>query len=189
MRPDQDPPAIACANLTKRYDDRTIALNGLTLAIPSGTSFGLLGENGAGKSTLVRLVMGFIFPTSGHVRVLGAEPVAHAHVGYVYERPSFERRFTARRTLTYLAELAGLWGPAGHSRVDEVLDHVGLRAAADRRTETFSKGMLQRLAIAQALLTDPALLILDEPTSGLDPGAQWEVRQTITGLRAQGKTL
>ncbi len=184
-------PAIECTDLTKTYNRHTIALNNLTLTIEHGTSFGLLGENGAGKSTLVRLLMGFIFPTSGRVRVLGEEQVARAHsrIGYAHERPIFETRFSGRRYLSYLGKLAGLWGMANSSRVQEVLEQVDLQDVVDRAISTYSKGMLQRLAIAQALLTDPELLILDEPTSGLDPRSQWEVRQIIAALRKQGKTV
>lgn len=184
-------PVIECIELTKAYSKRITALNNLTLTIKEGASFGLLGENGAGKSTLVRLLMGFIFPTSGRVRVLGEEKVAGAHprIGYVHERPIFETRFTGRAYLTYLGELSGLWGYTNQARVAELLERVNLYEAADRATGTYSKGMLQRLAITQALLTDPELLILDEPTSGLDPRSQWEVRQIIAALRKQGKTV
>jgi len=182
---------IECVELTKAYSKRLTALNNLTLTINEGASFGLLGENGAGKSTLVRLLMGFIFPTSGRVRVLGEEKVARAHprIGYVHERPIFETHFTGRAYLTYLGELSGLWGYTNQARVDELLERVNLYEAADRAIRTYSKGMLQRLAIAQELMTDPELLILDEPTSGLDPRSQWEVRQIIAALHKQGKTV
>jgi ABC-2 type transport system ATP-binding protein len=184
-------PAIECYELTKAYDRRVAALDHVTLAVEAGTSFGLLGENGAGKSTLVKLIMGFIFPTSGELRVLGEREVtrAHARIGYVHERSLFEPRFTGRSYLTYLGNLAGLWDTAIRRRCAAVLTQVGLEEAADRPTRTYSKGMLQRLAIAQALLTDPDLLILDEPTSGLDPRSQWEVRQIITALLRQNKTI
>ena len=184
-------PAIECYELTKAYDRRVAALDHVTLAVEKGTSFGLMGENGAGKSTLVKLIMGFISPTSGELRVLGEREVtrAHARIGYVHERPLFEPRFTGRSYLTYLGNLAGLWDIAIQQRCAGVLAQVGLEEAADRPTRTYSKGMLQRLAIAQALLTDPDLLILDEPTSGLDPRSQWEVRQIITALLRQNKTI
>jgi ABC-2 type transport system ATP-binding protein len=183
--------AIVCVGLTKAYDRGAVALDGVTLTIDRGVAFGLLGENGAGKSTLVRLIMGFIFPTAGRVSVLGEEQMARAHprIGYTHEHPIFEPRFTGRAYLTYLGELAGLWGATNRARVAAALDQVDLHAAAGRRIGTYSKGMLQRLAIAQALLTDPELLILDEPTGGLDPRSQWEVRQIVTALRRQGKTI
>jgi ABC-2 type transport system ATP-binding protein len=182
---------VECIDLSKTYGKRVTALHNLNLIISEGTSFGLLGENGAGKSTLVKLLMGFIFPTSGHVRVLGEERVARAHtrIGYVHERPIFETRFAGQAYLTYLGKLAGLWGKANRTRINEVLEQVNLQEAADRAIGTYSKGMMQRLALAQALMTDPAFLILDEPTSGLDPRSQWEIRRVIAGLRKQGKTI
>lgn len=184
-------PAVECADLTKIYPGGTRALDRLTLTIPWGVSFGLLGENGAGKSTTIHLLLGLIFPSSGTVRVLGERDVASAHprIGYVHERPTFETRMSAAGYLTHLARRAELWDAANRTRVGEVLTQVDLAAVAGQRIGTFSKGMLQRLAIAQALLTDPDLLILDEPASGLDPGGQWEVRHIIAGLRRQGKTL
>lgn len=185
------PPVIECTDLTKSYNARVTALNNLTLTIDQGTSFGLLGENGAGKSTLVRILMGFIFPTSGRIRVFGEENVSHAHpkIGYVHERPIFETRFTGRAYLSYLGELSGLWSNTNRTRTQSLLEQVNLHEAADRSIGTYSKGMLQRLSIAQALLTNPELLILDEPTSGLDPRSQWEVRQITAALREQGKTI
>jgi ABC-2 type transport system ATP-binding protein len=184
-------PIIECIDLTKTYSRRVTALRNLTLNINEGTSFGLLGENGAGKSTLVRIIMGFIYPTSGSIRVLGETHVSRAHprIGYVHERPIFETRFTGRAYLTYLAQLSGLWNNANTSNVSQLLERVNLTGAADRPLGTYSKGMLQRLAIAQAILTNPDLLILDEPTSGLDPHSQWEVRQILASLRKEGKTL
>src|SRR5581483_3394753 len=127
-------PIIECQELTKAYGKHAVALNNLTLNIEEGSSFGLLGENGAGKSTLVRLIMGFIFPTAGRVRVLGEEHVARAHprIGYVHERPIFETRFKGREYLHYLGQLSGLWGAANRQRAQEVLELVGLQEAADR---------------------------------------------------------
>ena len=183
--------AIICNELSKAYSKGDTALDSLTITIPRGMSFGLLGENGAGKSTLVKLIMGFIFPTSGELRVFGESEVARAHnrIGYVHERPIFEPRFRGDRYLTYLGNLSELWGQALQQRMTEALALVGLADAAHRLIGTYSKGMLQRLAIAQALLANPDLLILDEPTSGLDPSSQFEVRQIIATLRAQGKTI
>ncbi len=182
---------VECTELTKVYGKHSIALRNLTLMIKQGQAFGLLGENGAGKSTLVRLIMGFIFPTSGHIQVLGETQVIRVHkrIGYVHEQPFFEARVSGRQYLTYLGRLSGLWGEAGKSRVQALLERMGLEEAADRPTGTYSKGMLQRLAIAQALLTDPELLILDEPTSGLDPRSQWEIRQIVAALSKEGKTV
>jgi ABC-2 type transport system ATP-binding protein len=185
------PAVVTCVGLTKVYQTGVVALNDLTLTIEPEMSFGLMGENGAGKSTLVRLLMGFIFPTRGQLSVLGETVVrrAHARIGYLHERPYVELRFTARSYLTYMAQLSGLWDAANRQRVQSVLEQVDLNAAADERLATYSKGMLQRLSIAQTLLTDPQLLILDEPTNGLDPYSQWQVRQIIAALRKQGKTI
>ena len=182
---------ISCTGLTKIYQNGVKALDDVTLTIEEGMSFGLMGENGAGKSTLVRLVMGFIFPTAGQLHVLGEKEVrrAHSHLGYLHERPYVELRFSGRRYLTYMAELSGLRGAAKRQRVSSVLEQVDLGAAADEKLSTYSKGMLQRLMIAQTLLNNPRLLVLDEPTNGLDPYSQWKVRQIIGELRKQGKTL
>lgn len=195
---------IQCEGLTKTYQNGLTALDNLNLTIEEGVSFGLMGENGAGKSTLVRLLMGFIFPTKGSLHVLGHVSMygrgatrdprgrpgfPHDSIGYLHERPYVELRFTARRYLTYMAELSGLWGSANRQRVSSVLEQVDLAASAGEKLSTFSKGMLQRLSLAQTLLTDPRLLILDEPTNGLDPYSQWKARQIIAALRSQGKTI
>ena len=185
------PAVVTCMGLTKIYQTGTVALDNLTFTIEPGMCFGLMGENGAGKSTLVKLLMGFIFPTKGQLSVLGETEVrrAHARIGYLHERPYVELRFTARSYLTYLAQLSGYWDEIAHLRVQSVLEQVDLKAASDERLATYSKGMLQRLSIAQTLLTDPQFLILDEPTNGLDPYSQWQVRQIIAALRKQGKTI
>jgi ABC-2 type transport system ATP-binding protein len=135
--------------------------------------------------------MGFIFPTKGVLRVLGEEQVSRVHplVGYLHERPYVELRLTGKKYLTYMAELSGLWGRQARRRVDETLALVDLSGAGEQKLGSYSKGMLQRIGIAQALLNDPAFLILDEPTAGLDPYSQWKVRQIIGSLRGQGKTL
>jgi ABC-2 type transport system ATP-binding protein len=182
---------IECARLTKRYPTATLALDGLDLEIATGTSFGLVGENGAGKTTFVRLVMGFIFPTAGRLAVLGQAHVAraHRHIGYVHERQFTDLYLTGRQYLTYMAELSDLWGRTRRARVDAGLELTGMSSAADRRLRTYSKGMLQRLAIAQALLAQPDLVILDEPTSGLDPPNQREVRDVISRMHREGTTV
>jgi ABC-2 type transport system ATP-binding protein len=181
---------IQCSGVSKSFG-RTRALSDLTLTISRGESFGLLGENGAGKSTLVRLLMGFIAPTTGSVQVLGETDVerGHSRIGYVHERLVFEPHFTAQEYLRHFAELAGYHGEVIRSRVEAALAQVHLTDSADRRIGAYSKGMQQRLAIALALLRDPELLILDEPTSGLDPLSQWEIRQVISALHASGRTI
>jgi ABC-2 type transport system ATP-binding protein len=181
---------IECIGVSKIYGGTT-ALRDLTLSISPGQSFGLLGENGAGKSTLVRLLMGFIAPTAGGLRVLGERDVmrAHSRIGYVHEQLLFEPRFTGREYLLHFGALAGYQDKPNRARVEEVLAKTDLTAAADRRVGAYSKGMQQRLAIALALLRDPELFILDEPTSGLDPLSQWELRQLIAALHASGRTI
>ncbi len=187
----QTSPVVTCTNLTKRYEGGSIALDDLNLTIEKGMSFGLLGENGAGKSTLVRLIMGFLSPTRGELFVLGEHDVnlAHQHIGYLHEQAYIELRFTATKYLRYMAQLSGLWGHQARCRVSEVLELVDLSAASEEKLANYSKGMLQRLCIAQTLLTDPDFFIFDEPTSGLDPYSQWKVRQIINELRNRGKTL
>src|SRR5579859_1265711 len=151
--------AIECLELTKAYNT-VPALQNLTLNIEYSTSFGLLGENGAGKSTLVRLIMGFIFPTSGQIRVLGQKHVTQAHsgIGYVREQPTFDPRVPGRKYLVHLGKLIGIRDTNGLQRIDEILARVNLLDVSSRSVGTYSKGMQQRLAIAQALLTDPELL-------------------------------
>ena len=185
------PSVVTCMGLTKIYQTGVVALHDLKLTIEPGMSFGLMGENGAGKSTLVKLLMGFIFPTKGELSVLGETEVrrAHSRIGYLHERPYVELRFTARSYLAYMAQLSGYWNVKAQQRVQSTLEQVDLQTASDERLATYSKGMLQRLSIAQTLLTDPQFLILDEPTNGLDPYSQWQVRKIIAELRKQGKTI
>ncbi len=135
---------IECIDLSKSYSGGVYALDNINLRIEAGEAFGLLGENGAGKSTLVRILLGFILPSSGRVRVLDEEqvPRAHARLGYVHERPLFEPRFTGRATLHYFAQLEGLWGTDNTTRVQALLERVNLHEAANRPTGTYSKGML-----------------------------------------------
>lgn len=180
--------AIATRGLTKRFGDLT-AVSDLDLTIPHGGVVGFVGPNGSGKSTTIRMLLGLITPTAGTGEVLGAtiaHPERYAHrVGALIESPSFVPSLTARGNLRSLAALRGL--PA--TRVDEVLDIVGLGGRDRDLVRTYSLGMKQRLAIAAALLPDPELLILDEPTNGLDPAGIVEVRGLLTELGSQGRTL
>ncbi len=181
--------AIVADGLTKTYPGVT-ALDRLDLSIEVGEAFGLLGENGAGKSTLVKLVLGFLKPTAGRLTVFGRPPVAaRPRLGYLPELPHYDLAFSAHAYLRFLGALSGLSGQRLRRQVDGCLDLVGMRAHAHGRLGVFSKGMLQRVGIAQALLADPDLVILDEPTAGLDPRGQYEIRQVILDLRAAGKTL
>jgi ABC-2 type transport system ATP-binding protein len=169
------------------------ALDALTLEVPEGGVFGLLGPNGAGKSTTLKLLIDLLRPTSGRVELLGAPPgrrAARGRVGFLPEHPTFYDHLTAVELLSYFAGLFGLAGSARARRVTQVLDRVGL--AEDDRARPlrqYSKGMVQRVGLAQALVNDPALVILDEPMSGLDPIGRREVREIILGLRDEGRTV
>jgi ABC-2 type transport system ATP-binding protein len=186
----QDTPAIECINLNKSYG-RIRALSNLNLTVHQGESFGLLGENGAGKSSLVRLLMGFTFPTSGELRLFDDPDLGRARqrIGYLPEQPQYDRRFSAVQYLGYLGRLAGVPRNALRQRIADLLELVGLTPAAVRHLGSYSKGMTQRVGIAAALIHKPALLILDEPSAGLDPGGQWDIRNILARLRAEGVTM
>ncbi len=176
---------IQVTNVTKHYG-ATLALDRLTLVVPSGALFGLVGPNAAGKSTLIKLLMGFIFPDQGRI---DRGKLAPAQIGYVPERPSFPPRCPANDYLKTAGQLGGLRGKTLRQAVESRLNQVGLTEAAGRRIGSFSKGMLQRLALAHALLCDPPFLLLDEPMDGLDPAGQKHMRDVIRTLPAEGKTV
>jgi ABC-2 type transport system ATP-binding protein len=176
---------IATRDLTKSYGG-VLALDRLTLEIPGGAVFGLLGPNGSGKSTLVRLIMGFILPDVGRVDRGG---LAAWQIGYLPERPYFPPWSPARECLETLGSLGGLRGRSLRRVVDGTLERMGLTEAAGWRIGAFSKGMLQRLSLAAAFLSDPPLIILDEPMEGLDPSWQKALRETIRSLHVEGKTI
>jgi ABC-2 type transport system ATP-binding protein len=168
------------------------ALDGLSLRVDPGEVFGLLGPNGAGKSTTLKLLLRSIFPTSGTALVLGRElddVAMHARVGYLPEDPYFYHHLTAREFLNYVGELFGLGSAARRRRLGELLERLGLTGTADLPLRKLSKGMVQRVGIAQALMNDPELIFLDEPMSGLDPLGRREVRDLILELKAAGKTV
>ncbi len=171
---------------------RLVALDDISFAIDHGEAFGFLGPNGAGKSTLVKILTGQVTPTAGMVRVCG-EPVsdleARKRVGYVPELPSFHRWLQAREYLTFHGHLYGLRGSDLAKRVREVLALVGLTGREKQKLGTLSKGMLQRIGLAQALLNRPDLLILDELVSGLDPVGQREMREMLRQLKADGVSI
>ncbi len=168
------------------------ALDGLTLSVSEGELFGFLGPNGAGKSTTLKLLMKLIFPTKGDARILG-QPVGDIRVlrriGFLAENPYYYDYLTAEELLTYFASLFGLRGPARTARVSQVLDEVGIGAERRMRLRSFSKGMIQRVGIAQAIVNEPEVVFLDEPMSGLDPIGRREVRQLMLGLRDRGCTV
>jgi ABC-2 type transport system ATP-binding protein len=191
--------AIEIDNLTKDYETgfwrkrKTRALDGLSLTVQSGQIFGFLGANGAGKTTTLKLLMRLIYPTAGTARILNHEigdVAMHARIGYLPENPYFYDYLTAREFLNYCGELFGLDRVTRERRTEELLTRVNLETKGwDRQLRKFSKGMLQRVGLAQALVNDPEIVFLDEPMSGLDPVGRREVRDLIASLRAQGKTV
>ena len=168
---------------------RTVAVDGLDLAVPQGGVFGFLGPNGAGKTTTIRCLLGLVRPSGGRCRLLGHEPAELHRVigrfGSIVESPTMFPRFTGRRNLELLGRTAGI----GRTRVRKVLEEVGLADRADDLVKTYSLGMKQRLGIAGALLKDPELLILDEPANGLDPAGIVEVRTLMRRLGREGRTV
>ncbi|MBF0184075.1 MAG: ABC transporter ATP-binding protein [Magnetococcales bacterium] len=175
--------------VVKRYP-RHCALDGVTLSVPSGACVALLGHNGAGKTTLMKLLLGLTRPSSGRVRVLAEDPAAagagfRRQIGFLPESVTFYDEMTGQDTLAYLARLKGV----DRQQCVALLAQVGLTEAADRRVKTYSKGMRQRLGLAQALLGRPRLLLLDEPTTGLDPILRQEFYRMVLALRGQGVTI
>ncbi len=169
-----------------------VALRPLTLSVPGGEVFGYLGPNGAGKTTTLKLLMGLIFPSGGSARILGVDwqdPRVKAQVGFLPEHPYFYDYLTASELLDYYAQLSGVPGNERKRRIDAVLSRVGLPDAGRAQLRKFSKGMLQRVGIAQAIIHDPKLVFLDEPMSGLDPIGRREVRDLIQSLKDEGKTV
>lgn len=191
-------PAIEILGLEKKYrvgvlrrTDR-VALRPLHLAVHEGEVFGYLGPNGAGKTTTLKLLIGLIFPTGGSARIFGQdwrEPAIRRDIGFCPEQPYFYDYLTANELLEYYAQLSGVAGKERSERVKRSLERVGMAEAARVQLRKFSKGMLQRVGIAQAILHDPKLVILDEPMSGLDPMGRLEVRDLIQSLKDEGKTI
>jgi ABC-2 type transport system ATP-binding protein len=171
------------------------AVRGISFSVEPGELFGLLGPNGAGKTTTIKMLITLLLPTSGEARVLGLDVVKQARelrtrIGYVFggDRGLYER-LSALDNLRYFAELYGVSGKAQRTRIDEVLELVGLKGREQERVEGYSRGMRQRLHIARGILHDPEVVFLDEPTIGVDPVGARELRQTISDLMASGKTL
>ncbi len=190
--------AVETFDLTKDYlvgfwrKRPTRALDRLNLRVETGEVFGLLGPNGAGKTTTLKLLFRLVFPTSGAARILGKELAdisAHARVGYLPEQPYFYDHLTAEELLNYSGQLFGIPALERQRRVASLLERVGMADSRQVPLRKFSKGMLQRIGIAQALINDPDLICLDEPMSGLDPLGRREVRDLILQLKAGGKTV
>jgi ABC-2 type transport system ATP-binding protein len=168
------------------------ALFPLHLSIEDGEIFGFLGPNGAGKTTTLKLLMGLVFPTSGSARILGREwtdPAIKAQIGFLPEQPYFYDYLTAHELLDYYGQLSGVPAKDRKRRIEEVLQRVGLTDVKGVQLRKFSKGMLQRAGIAQAILHDPKVIFLDEPMSGLDPMGRREVRDLIEQFKQEGKTV
>lgn len=168
------------------------SLDSLTLGVEEGEVFGFLGPNGAGKTTTLKLLMGLIFPTAGTARVCGKsidDIAMHRDIGYLPEHPYFYDYLTARELLDYYARFCDFSTSERKQRVEQFLKRVGLESAANTQLRKFSKGMLQRAGIAQAILHDPKVVFLDEPMSGLDPVGRREVRDIILELKQQGRTV
>jgi len=164
------------------------AVRDLSLDVPKGEVLGLIGPNGSGKSTTIKMILGFISPTSGEISVSGYPPSdrrARKAIGYLPENPKFQKFLTARQILRYLGQLCELQGKALNIRCDELLEMVHLTHAADERVRGFSKGMVQRLAMAQSLLAKPSILIFDEPMSGLDPLGRRDIRNLVRDVHSQ----
>ncbi len=189
---------IETHDLTKVYEaafrgQDVHALKKLNLEILSGEIFAYLGPNGSGKTTTIKLLLGLIFPTSGSIQILGSKDTGSAairkKIGYLPEGAYYPDFLKGEEVLRFYGHLYGLAGAELTRRIDQALDTVGMSRARKRLVRGYSKGMRQRIGLAQALLNDPQILILDEPTTGLDPIARKEIRDILANLRDQGKTL
>jgi ABC-2 type transport system ATP-binding protein len=191
--------AVSLSGVTKQYRRSHLGrsrvsrgVEDVALEIRPGEVFGLLGPNGSGKTTTLKLILGLLFPDRGDVRVEGLPaqaPEARRRLGYLPEVPYFSRHLSAREVLRFHGRLSGLAGAALERRIDESLHRVRMTPHADRRLKEYSKGMLQRTGLAQAVIADPAVLVLDEPVTGLDPLGLREMREFIATLNAAGKTV
>ena len=189
--------AIQTSGLTKVYRSRwkrreVRAVDGISLQVPRGTIFGLLGPNGAGKTTFVKTLLSAVHPTAGTALIFGRnarEPEARRPIGYLPENHRFPTYFTGEGMLDFYAALSGMESAARKKRIPELLELVGLDKWADVRLGKYSKGMLQRVGLAQALIHSPSMLILDEPTDGVDPVGRRQIREILTRFEEQGVTI
>jgi ABC-2 type transport system ATP-binding protein len=190
-------PAVEIRNLVKEF--RTSfrrqplrAVDDVSIRIMPGEVYGLIGPNGSGKSTTMKALLGLVAPTSGHCSIFGKDSLkvdSRNEVGFLPENPYFYKHLTGAETLRFYGKLCGLGGSALAARVDELLALVDLEGARDRRIGGYSKGMLQRIGLAQALIQEPRLVILDEPTAGVDPVGSRQIRDLILKLRDRGITV
>jgi ABC-2 type transport system ATP-binding protein len=189
--------AIRISHVTKVYRTpfrrrATVALRDLNLEIASGEVYGLLGPNGSGKSTTLKIILGLISPTRGSVTIFGRDNsvvAARREIGFLPENAYFHKFLTGAETLRFHAKLSGLRGSETMARVNELLAAVGLTDAGNARLSTYSKGMLQRIGLAQALIHSPKLLVLDEPTAGVDPAGSRDIQELIAALKNRGTTV
>ena len=184
--------AIDLQHVAKTYRGKVQALRGIEMRVRRGEIFGLLGPNGAGKSTLVKIMMTVVRPTKAVGTILN-QPIAHKptlrKLGYLPEHHRFPRYLTGRQVLDFFAALSGVHRAQRRRKASELLELVGMAADADRRVSTYSKGMMQRVGLAQALVNDPELVVLDEPTDGVDPLGRRDIRNILERLRTEGKTV
>lgn len=189
--------AVDIRGLTKVYPlpfqrQSVVAVRDLHLRVESGEVYGLLGPNGSGKSTTLKIILGLVSPTQGSTEIFGRDSrlvESREAVGFLPENPYFYKYLTGRETLRFFGRLCGLGGSALKKRIDELLELVGLTNARDRRLGTYSKGMLQRIGLAQALVQEPKLVVLDEPTAGVDPAGSRDIRDLILDLKRRGITV
>jgi ABC-2 type transport system ATP-binding protein len=189
--------AAETVGLTKRYPltwkrKVLVALDHLNLQIKAGEVFGLLGPNGSGKSTTIKLLLGLIVPSEGEARIFGLPPEsleARRRVGFLPENPYFYGFLNGDETLRFYGKLCGVTGAKLDARVEELIDLVGLQNGRERPLRSYSKGMLQRIGLAQAMIHDPEILFLDEPTAGVDPLGSAQIRDLILRLKTMGKTV
>lgn len=190
-------PAISIQNVSKVFPipfkrEKVVAVDNLSLEVEAGQVYGLLGPNGSGKSTTMKIVLGLVTPTSGHTEIFGRDSTtveSREDVGFLPENPYFYKYLTGEETLRFYGKLCGLERATLRERCRELLALVGLENAADRRLGGYSKGMLQRIGLAQALIQDPRLLVLDEPTAGVDPAGSREIRDLIIRFKERGITV
>jgi ABC-2 type transport system ATP-binding protein len=190
-------PAISIQKLNKVFPipfkrDVVTAVRDLSLEVEAGQVYGLLGPNGSGKSTTMKIVLGLVRPTSGRTEIFGRDSTdveSREEVGFLPENPYFYKYLTGAEALTFYGKICGLRGALLRERVKELLRLVGLENAADRRLSGYSKGMLQRIGLGQALVQEPRLLVLDEPTAGVDPAGSREIRDLILGCKERGITV
>lgn len=190
-------PAVALTGVTKVFPvpfqrRSVVAVRDLNLKVDAGQIYGLLGPNGSGKSTTLKIILGLVTPTRGRTQIFGRDcnrVASRESVGFLPESPYFYKFLTGEETLRFYGKLCGLRGAALTNRVGEMLELVGLPDARKRRLGGYSKGMLQRIGLAQALIQEPALLVLDEPTAGVDPAGAREIRDLILQLKGRGITV